>query len=237
MENDYLSTIETEYSRIRGKLSLLTPKDWSLAQSWEDSGIPLRIVIRAMQEVKKNFDKERRPDKINSLSYFTQAVKKHFADWSKGQAGKPKEETKEMRLPQRKWNQDRIPDPIELLQEEVQTLENMKRAYSNRYADKTLPEPIQSNLPSLIESLDNLITQTKTGKLNINQIEESLESEQIQLEISMVSALSDQQRSEIIQNINKELENLEMSDEAKRNFTNKKLYTKFNLPELTLFTI
>jgi hypothetical protein len=86
--NNYLEQIESEYSRIRGKWSPLSPMDWTLAQKWEDSGIPLHIVLTAMSEVFRKFEGSKKGGKINSLSYFTQEVEKQFASWSESQVGK-----------------------------------------------------------------------------------------------------------------------------------------------------
>lgn len=90
--NNYLEQIESEYSRIRGKWSPLSPMDWTLAQKWEDSGIPLHIVLTAMSEVFRKFESSKKGGKINSLSYFTQEVEKQFASWSASQVGKNTED-------------------------------------------------------------------------------------------------------------------------------------------------
>lgn len=86
--NNYFEEIENAYVRIRGTHILLNPLDWALAQSWENKGIPLHIVLSAMADVQKRFNAQKRPDKINSLSYFTQAVEKSFIEYSKSQIGK-----------------------------------------------------------------------------------------------------------------------------------------------------
>lgn len=77
--SNFLEEIENEYSRLRGMPSRLSPMDWNLAQVWEDSGLPLRVVLRAMGEVAEKFRAQKRTDKINSLSYF-----KHFRASSLG---------------------------------------------------------------------------------------------------------------------------------------------------------
>ena len=96
--DNYLQEIENEYTRIRGKFSLLSPKDWALAQSWEEKGIPLRIVLKAMSECFRQFHAQKRTGLINSLSYFTQEVEKQFADWSKTRVGKQEKNT--MNIPE-----------------------------------------------------------------------------------------------------------------------------------------
>ena len=89
---NYLENIESEYSRIRGKWSPLSPMDWQLAQSWEDSSIPLHIVLTSMSDVFRQFEANKKGGKINSLSYFTQEVEKQFSAWKESQVGKSDEE-------------------------------------------------------------------------------------------------------------------------------------------------
>lgn len=93
--SNYLEQIESEYSRIRGKYSPLSPMDWQLAQKWEDAGIPLHIVLTAMSEVFRKFEASKKGGKINSLSYFTQEVEKQFATWKESQVGKFEEDAED----------------------------------------------------------------------------------------------------------------------------------------------
>lgn len=77
MENyfNYFTEIEQRYQTRRGTGLLLSTLDWSLIETWKDSGIPLQAVLRGIDET---FDKyDRRPSrtkKINSLAYCAQEV-------------------------------------------------------------------------------------------------------------------------------------------------------------------
>lgn len=77
MENyfNYFTEIEQRYQSRRGTGLLLSTLDWSLIETWKDSGIPLDAVLRGIDET---FDKyDRRPSKtkkINSLAYCAQEV-------------------------------------------------------------------------------------------------------------------------------------------------------------------
>ena len=71
----YFQSIEEEFVRRRGAAMLLSPRDWSLIAEWKAAGIPLRVVLQAIQNVFEAF--ERRAPKgrrINSLSYCRQEV-------------------------------------------------------------------------------------------------------------------------------------------------------------------
>ena len=77
MENyfNYFSEIEERYLQRRGGGLLLSTLDWALIESWKEAGIPLEAVLRGIDAA---FDKyDQRPSKtkkINSLAYCSQAV-------------------------------------------------------------------------------------------------------------------------------------------------------------------
>lgn len=71
----YYQAIEEQFVRRRGAAMLLSPRDWSLIGEWKDAGIPLRIVLQAIENVFDAFAR-RAPAgrRINSLSYCRQEV-------------------------------------------------------------------------------------------------------------------------------------------------------------------
>ena len=77
MENyfNYFTEIEEYYLRRRSGGLLLSTLDWALIESWKDAGIPLEAALRGIDTA---FDRyQQRPSnskKINSLAYCAQAV-------------------------------------------------------------------------------------------------------------------------------------------------------------------
>lgn len=75
MSADYFLEIESHFAHRRGTPFILNAKDWALMKSWSEEGIPLPIVIEAIDAV---FDKSEAGGsrrKVNSLSYCRHAVK------------------------------------------------------------------------------------------------------------------------------------------------------------------
>jgi hypothetical protein len=72
---NYFTEIEEHFQRRRGSLSILSPLDWALMETWKDAGIPLEAVLRGIDTT---FEKwERRPRatrKVNGLGYCSQEV-------------------------------------------------------------------------------------------------------------------------------------------------------------------
>ncbi len=48
MENyfNYFTEIEEHWQQCRGTVTLLSPLDWALIESFQESGIPLEVVLR-----------------------------------------------------------------------------------------------------------------------------------------------------------------------------------------------
>jgi hypothetical protein len=91
---DYFLEIESHFAQRRGTPFVLNAKDWVLMKSWSDEGIPLPVVIEAIDSV---FDKqEAKNRKINGLSYCRHAVKELWQERRElligGQEGAPEEE-------------------------------------------------------------------------------------------------------------------------------------------------
>ena len=73
MSTDYFTEIEAHFARRRGTPFVVNPKDWALMKQWHQEGVPLPVVIEALDSV---FDKqEAKGRKVNSLGYCRHAVK------------------------------------------------------------------------------------------------------------------------------------------------------------------
>lgn len=85
MSTDYFTEIESHFAFRRGTPFVLNAKDWVLMKSWSDDGIPLPIVIEAIDSV---FDKqEAKGKKVNGLSYCKHAVKELWNERRQLQVG------------------------------------------------------------------------------------------------------------------------------------------------------
>lgn len=85
---NYFTEIEETFVRRRGKHLLLSPIDWAMIESWQERGIPLHIVIRAIEGVFDGYDKNPGPRSIKGLLYCKEEVEAQFQEWTAMQAGK-----------------------------------------------------------------------------------------------------------------------------------------------------
>ena len=85
---NYFSDIESAFVRRRGKNLLLSPVDWALIESWEEQGIPLRIVLATIDELFDQVEADpKRIGSIRTLSYCKDAVEARFASWKESRVG------------------------------------------------------------------------------------------------------------------------------------------------------
>lgn len=94
MSGDYFLEIEAHFAQRRGTPFVLSAKDWMLMKTWSEAGIPLPVVIEAIDSV---FDKqEAKQKKVNGLTYCRHAVKELWDERRElligGQDASPEEE-------------------------------------------------------------------------------------------------------------------------------------------------
>jgi len=83
--DDYFLEIESHFAMRRGTPFILSAKDWALMKKWADDGIPLPVVIEAIDSV---FEKTAERKKVvNSLSYCRHAVKELWEERKELQIG------------------------------------------------------------------------------------------------------------------------------------------------------
>lgn len=80
MVTDYFLEIESHFAAKRGTPFILSAKDWALMKKWFDDGIPLSVVIEAIDSVFDRNEASGRRKVISSLSYCRHAVKEMWQD-------------------------------------------------------------------------------------------------------------------------------------------------------------
>jgi hypothetical protein len=82
---EYFTEIESHFSDRRGTPFVLNAKDWALMNEWANEGIPLAIVIEAIDAVFDRRDAESK--KVNGLSFCRYAVKELWKERKELQIG------------------------------------------------------------------------------------------------------------------------------------------------------
>lgn len=85
---NYFTEIEETFVRRRGKHLFLSPLDWTLIESWKGRGIPLHVVIRAIESVFDVFDRQPPGTRtIKSLFYCREEIEAQYSEWLRAHAG------------------------------------------------------------------------------------------------------------------------------------------------------
>ena len=86
---NYFTEIEEAFVRRRGRHLSLSPLDWSLIESWQKRGVPLRLVLRGINTVFDSVGKDPiRLKGIKSLSYCKNEIESIYRDWLASNVGK-----------------------------------------------------------------------------------------------------------------------------------------------------
>ena len=95
MENyfNYFTEIEEHYLRRRGTHLLLSTLDWALIETWKTAGLPLKAVLRGIDDAFDKYDQRlSKSKKVNSLAYCSQAVLAAAEDMKEAAIGATTEE-------------------------------------------------------------------------------------------------------------------------------------------------
>lgn len=81
--SNYLSEVENLFIKRRGSTLGLSPLDWQIIAEWQRQGIPLSLVLRAINDVFDNYEtlpkKKKRP--IKSISYCAEEIEASFEEF------------------------------------------------------------------------------------------------------------------------------------------------------------
>ena len=188
-------------------------------EAWQEGGIPLHIVIRAIEQVFDNFDKNPGPRSIKGLMFCREEVEAQYEEWLKAQAGKPVE-TSDVAAP---FNVSEISDHLHGLSASLRLNTSI-----------ALAEDIDRACVRLVEIADNIND-------NLEQVDLSLKDVESLLDEALLSK-SDRGRFEIVKKgTDKELRPYKstMTAESYRSTHRlmllKRLREEENIPRLSLF--
>lgn len=182
---NYFTEIEDTFIRRRGKYLFLSPLDWAMIESWQQRGIPLHIVIRAIESVFDVFDKQPPGTRtIKRLFYCREEVEAQYGEWVTSQTGKSQEtgdEEQETAFSPAKIR-EHIDDAIakleanadEFLREDIERAVARLRELTGNISDNA--ETVDSTLGDIEKMLDRAIL-TNWDKIRLKEIEREVASQ------------------------------------------------------------
>ena len=83
----YFSEIEDTFIRRRGKHLMLSPIDWALIESWKERGVPLHVVLRAVEHAFDSYESKKHKRTVKTLLYCQEEVEAQYAEWLESRVG------------------------------------------------------------------------------------------------------------------------------------------------------
>src|SRR5262245_3837287 len=230
---NYFTEIEEHWQQCRGTVALLSPLDWALIESFQESGIPLEVVLRGMEAAfAKHAKRAGKIQKVNSLSYCSHAILGEFERFRDSSVGRHE------------------PSQCDTARDQNER-ENLAQMMQRTAAQLVqVPERIRSHGLSLADGFFEVIAETVLSlkhevmaatQLDFEQLEIRLSALEEKILASLVAALSDETlfglRAEVNQELNLHRRGLKAEHLAmlEKKMTSKKLLERFGIPRLSLF--
>lgn len=249
---DYFSEIEDEFVRRRGSHLLVSTLDWSLMETWRQRGIPLHIVLRAINQTFDQYDqRQHRGRKVNSLLFCRQAVEENYFDYLASRVGNdsgvasaqgpdPLPSPSADRTDARDY--DKSPEPFSLAG--VTTHLREKTGELSDLAGATASHPLREALLRAIDRLEGILSDLEMAStISPERLEQDLTLIEGSILASLLEAVSPEALAAMKAAGKKMLRGYRetMTPEIYRqtldNFVARELRQLFRIPRLSLFYI
>ncbi|PSH04363.1 MAG: hypothetical protein CXZ00_07930 [Acidobacteria bacterium] len=221
----YFSEIEEHFQRRRGTILICSPLDWALMEVWKEAGIPLEAVLRGIDAAFDKYDRRaKKTRKINSLAYCQQEVLAAVEDLKEAALGSKRD-----------------PSATTIANSEIATY--FERNAQQLIAAKHLAAPVQSLLAEQAATLRELAAQVRASEApaDMEELERRMTIMEEKLFAALWSNASDDELLEARTQAERDLAPYrgKMSgaqiDQLLRQYGNKQLLERYNLPRLSLF--
>jgi len=235
MENyfNYFTEIEERWQQCRGTVTLLSPLDWALIESFQESGIPLEVVLRGMElAFAKQAKRPSKVQKVNSLSYCAQAILSEFERFQESSVGK--HEPGESASTRDQSDRDNLVQMMERTAGQlIQVSERVHRE------GLSVAEDFFESIAGTLQSLKQEVI--ASAHLDFEQLEMRLSMLEDKILATLFAALNDEVllglRTEVNQELNQHRRGLKAEHLAmlEKKMMSKKLLERFGVPRLSLF--
>ena len=145
---NYFTEIEDAFVRRRGKHLFLSPIDWALMETWQQTGIPLHIVLRGIERAFHSHEAKQRKRSVKSLLYCQEEIEAQYAEWLESRVGANPNTTAEIDSDKTPFTSIRV---REYLQESQKILEHLA-AVRGRHGSDSFSEAL-SRASQLLKDL------------------------------------------------------------------------------------
>jgi hypothetical protein len=242
---NYFTEVEEEFVRRRGKPLLISPLDWALIESWKSAGIPLHVVLRAINQAFDAYDaRPRKYRKVNSVFYCQQEVESTYADYrlaqvGSGPAGEPEKSQHRIRSSAEKEPDTPFPASV-LIEFLSRSDEELKRA-SSLASESGRPEAESAIDRARARLLEIAREVESSSHVNAEAIERDLDAIDRLMVDSAIKTFGpdgvEKIRADAEAQLNPYRKKMDKSiyNQTVENFVSRRLREMINVPRLSLF--
>lgn len=235
----YFSEIEDTFIRRRGKHLMLSPMDWALIEGWKERGLPLHVVVRAIEHAFDSHDSKKQRRTVKTLLYCQEEVEAQYAEWLQSRVGSNEQPDAE----RDQTEEGKSPFPrAAVLAHLARSLDLLSQLSEVRHPtdEDDLGEALARAVSLLSEIKDDY---ESAAQPDARKLEESLTGIERLLDKAIVRAIS---KSEL-ESIDAEIDSLVKPykrhmdkaafEQTRENLLRKRLRDHFGVPRLSLFFI
>jgi hypothetical protein len=235
---NYFTEIEERFQRRRGSLLLLSTLDWALIETWKDAGIPLDAVLRGIDSAFDRYDQRpTKSRKVNSLAYCSQEVLAAAEDMKEAAIGVSKDSAHDAENATARSDTPGF-DPSEIAAYLRRNADQLEAAHLPSREGIT-PQTVARDAARTLRDLAGDLTSKPTPRLE--DLERHLTVLEEKLFAILLAAAPDADVVSVRAQADRELApyRSKMSapqiDQLQKQYLQKRLFEKYNLPRLSLF--
>ena len=231
---NYFTEIEEYFWRKRGAHLLVSPLDWAIVETWQKAGIPLHAVLKGIDRAFESYQRSRRGAagrQLKSLAYCVEAVLDAAEEEQEAAAGTG---------PQTKA----APAGEAFSREELRSFFQRNAGCLARAAEKLRGG--HAELAARIEETRKRLEETlplvdSPARLDLEDLERRLSVLEEKLTAALTAGASEETLLEIRREMDRALAayrrkmTAEQLAQLERQYTQKRLFEKYDLPRLSLF--
>jgi len=233
----YNTEVEDAFIRRRGKHLHLCPLDWAMMDVWKERGIPLHVVLRAIEHWFDGYEARKPKRPVNTLLYCQEEVEAQYAEWLASRVGGHEEEGAESR--QAEESKSPFPRDAVLahLARSLDTLGNLSSERQRSNNDE-LSEALFRSVTLLSEIKDDYAS---AAHPDARKLEDSLTGIERLLDDAMRKAASERELETASAEIDSQMKPYKRHmdkaafEQTRENLLRKRLRDHFGVPRLSLF--
>ena len=231
---NYFTEIEEYFWRKRGAHVLVSPLDWAIVETWQKAGIPLSAVLKGIDRAFESFERSRRAAggrQLKSLAYCVDAVLDAAEEDQEAAAGRGPQ--KQAEATHKAFAREELRAFFARNASRLARAAEKLRAAQNNLASRV--EQTRKSLEEMLPLLDS------PAQLDLEDLERRLTVREEKLSAALTASASEETLLEIRREMDRQLApyrrkmTVEQLAQLERQYTQKRLFEKYDLPRLSLF--